>query len=156
MLNEIRQFGRERAEKDGELTAMQERHATWCADLVSRFDVEAAGPHQWDGLRRLRPEHANLGSALDQFSAARAAPRRPGHGHEAGPYWSACGLLDEARHWLELRLAAGSGSAEQRGLAMALAARFAVLQNDRPAARDLIDAGSPPRPLPTPSGRAAR
>ena len=143
MLNEIRQFGRERAEKDGELTAMQERHATWCADLVSRFDVEAAGSHQWEWLHRLRLEHANLGSALDQVSAA------PG-GAETGLvmatrldlYWSACGLLDEARHWLELRLAAGSGSAEQRGRAMALAARFAVLQNDRPAARDLIARGA--------------
>ena len=37
MLGEIRQFGLERAEKDGELHGMQERHATWCAELASRF-----------------------------------------------------------------------------------------------------------------------
>ena len=41
MLTDVRQFGLERAEKDGELEGMQERHATWCAGLVSRFDVEA-------------------------------------------------------------------------------------------------------------------
>ena len=46
-------------------------------------------------------------------------------------YWSACGFLDEARHWLELALATGAGTPEERALAMAVAARFAVLQHDR-------------------------
>src|SRR4029077_8254233 len=31
MLTDIRAFGLERAEKDGELHGMQERHASWCA-----------------------------------------------------------------------------------------------------------------------------
>ncbi len=142
MLTDIRQFGLERAEKDGELHGMQERHATWSAELVSEFDTVAGGPHQADWLGRLRVEHANLRSALEHFAQAP-------DGADAGLvmtrkldlYWSASGLLDEARHWLEVELAAGVGTAEERGLALALAARFAVLQNDRPSARELLDRG---------------
>ena len=143
MLADIRQFGLERAEKDGELHGMQERHATWCAELVSEFDAVAGGPHQPDWLRRLRLEQGNLHSALEHFAEAP-------DGADAGLvmarrldlYWSACGLLDEARHWLELELAAGAGTAQERALALALAARFAVLQNDRPSARELLDRGN--------------
>ena len=60
MLTDIRQFGLERAEKDGELHGMRERHATWCAELVSRFEDNTCGPHQPEWLRLLRLEHANL------------------------------------------------------------------------------------------------
>jgi non-specific serine/threonine protein kinase len=56
-------------------------------------------------------------------------------------YWSASGLLDEARHWLEIGLASGTGTPQERSLAMAVAARFAVLQHDRPRARELIEEG---------------
>ncbi len=143
MLADVREFGLERAEKDGELHGMQERHATWYAELVSQFDVVAGGSHQPEWLRRLRLEHANLSSALEHFAQAP-------EGADAGLvmarrldlYWSACGLLDEARHWLELELAAGAGTSSERGLAMALAARFAVLQNDRSSARELLDRGN--------------
>jgi non-specific serine/threonine protein kinase len=143
LLTDVREFGLERAEKDGELHGMQERHASWCAELVSRFDTAARGPDQPGWLGRLRPEKANLQSALEHFAEAP-------DGADAGLvmatrldlYWSACGLLDEARHWLELELAAGAGTAQERGLAMALAARFAVLQNDRSSARDLLDRGN--------------
>ncbi len=57
-------------------------------------------------------------------------------------YWSACGLLDEARHWLQVGLASGAGSRQERALALAVAARFAVLQNDRLRARALIEEGT--------------
>ena len=51
MLADIRQFGLERAEKAGELHGVQQRHAIWCAELVSRFDDDACGPHQPAWLR---------------------------------------------------------------------------------------------------------
>ena len=57
-------------------------------------------------------------------------------------YWSGCGLLDEARHWLQLALATGAGTPQERALALAVAARFAVLQNDRPQAEALIEEGT--------------
>ena len=70
MLTDIRHFGLERAEKDGERHGMQQRHATWFADLVSRFDDDACGPHQIDWLRRLRLEHPNLRTAMAYFAGA--------------------------------------------------------------------------------------
>ena len=86
MLTDIRQFGLERAEKDGELHGMQERHATWGAELVSRFDDEVCGPDQPDWLRRLRLEHANLRAALDYFAGGgRGCRGRLGDGTQARP-----------------------------------------------------------------------
>ena len=143
MLTDIRQFGLERAEKDGELRGMQERHATWCAELVSRFDAEACGPHQPEWLRLLRLEDGNLRAALGYVAgSAEGAAAGLVMARKLDLYWSACGLLDEARHWLELALATGAGTPQERALAMAVAARFAVLQHDRIRARELVDEGT--------------
>ena len=143
MLTDIRQFGLERAEKDGELRGMQERHATWCADLVSRFSAEAGGPHQPDWLRLLRLDDVNLRAALGYVAGS---PEGAAAGlvmaRKLDLYWSACGFLDEARHWLELALATGAGTPEERALAMAVAARFAVLQHDRARASGLVEEGT--------------
>jgi len=142
MLTDIRQFGLERAEKNGELQGIQQRHARWYDELVSRFDRDACGPHQIDWLHRLRLEQANLRTAiahharaLDEAAVAVSVAR------QLDLYWSASGLLDEARHWLEIGLASGTGTPQERALAMAVAARFAVLQHDRRRARELIDEG---------------
>ena len=155
MLTDIRQFGLERAEKDGELHGMQQRHATWCADLVSRFDDDACGPHQIDWLRRLRLEHANLRTAIAYFAgAAEDAGAALVMARKLDLYWSASGLLDEARHWLETGLASGAGKPQERALALAVAARFAVLQNDRLRAQELIDEGNEVATLSTTPGRS--
>ena len=143
MLTDIRQFGQERAEKDGELRGMQERHATWCAELVSRFSAEAGGPRQPDWLRQLRLEDANLRAALSYVAgSAEGAAAGLVMATKLDLYWSACGFLDEARHWLELALATGAGTPEERALAMAVAARFAVLQHDRVRASGLVEEGT--------------
>ena len=122
---------------------MQERHATWCAGLVSRFDIEACGPHQPEWLRLLRLEQANLRTAIDYCTgAADGAAAGLVMATRLDLYWSACGLLDEARHWLERALATGAGTPQERAVAMAVAARFAVLQHDRIRARELVDEGT--------------
>jgi DNA-binding CsgD family transcriptional regulator len=143
MLTEIRQFGLERAEKDGELHGMQERHATWCGDLVSRFDDDVCGPRQRDWLRALRLEHANLRAGLEYFAGTPdGAAAGLAMARKLDLYWSACGLLDEARHWLELGLDSGAGPPRERAMALGVAARFAVLQSDRGRARELVDEGT--------------
>ena len=143
MLTDIRQFGLERAEKDGELHGVQERHATWFADLVSRFDGDVCGPHQTDWLRRLRQEHANLRAAIEHYEAtSEGAAAGLVMARKLDLYWSASGFLDEARHWLEVGLTSGAGTPQERALALAVAARFAVLQNDRLRAKELIDEGN--------------
>ena len=143
MMADIRQFGLERAEKEGELQGLRERLATWCSDLASRFDDDACGPQQPQWLRRLRPEHANMRAAIEYYAtggedaaAGLATARR------LDLYWSASGSLDEARHWLDVGLGSGAGGPQERGPALALAARFALLQNDRVRARELVDEGN--------------
>jgi len=88
-------------------------------------------------------EDANLRAALAYVSGS---PEGAAAGlvmaRKLDLYWSACGLLDEARHWLDLTLATRSGTQEQRALAMAVAARFAVLQHDRSRARQLVEDGT--------------
>jgi predicted ATPase/DNA-binding CsgD family transcriptional regulator len=137
MSADIRQFGLERAEKDGELQGLLERLASWYAELVSRFDDEACGPHQARWLGRLGLEHANLRAAIEYAAAAEGAAAGLVMARRLDLYWSASGSLDEARHWLDLGLSAGAGDPLERGRAFALAARFAVLQNDRLPARQL-------------------
>ena len=143
MLADVRQFGLEQAEKDGELQGLHQRHASWYAELGSRFDKEACGRHQADWLRLLRREHTNLRAAVEYFfgtsgdAAAGLVLAR-----ELDLYWSASGLLDEARHWLDVGLATRAGTPQERAAAMAVAARFAVLQNDRVRARTLVDEGT--------------
>ncbi|MFL6003266.1 MAG: ATP-binding protein [Nocardioides sp.] len=139
----IRQFGLERAEKDGELQGLRERLASWYSDLTSRFEADACGPQQPSWLRRLGPEHANLRAAIEHYALA-------GEDGAAGLamarrldlYWSASGWLDEARHWLDVGLSSGAGETQERGRALALAARFALLQNDRVRARELVGEGT--------------
>jgi predicted ATPase/DNA-binding CsgD family transcriptional regulator len=143
MLADIRQFGLEQAEKEGELNGLKERLATWCSELVSRFDHDACGPQQPHWLRRLRLEHGNLRSAIEYATlSTEGAATGLVMARELDLYWAATGSLDEARHWLGLGLASGAGDPRERGRALALAARFAVLQNDRVRARELVDEGN--------------
>ena len=122
MLADIRQFGLERAEKDGELHGMRERHATWCAELVSRFDDDACGPHQPDWLRRLRPgarEPAGRHRVRTQGPPRRRG--RSGHGDEARPVLVGLRVarrgppLAGGRVGLRCRDAAGASPRDGRG-----------------------------------------
>jgi predicted ATPase/DNA-binding CsgD family transcriptional regulator len=143
MTADIRQFGLERAEKDGELHGLRQRLARWCSDLVLRFEDDACGPQQPHWLRRLRLEHANLRAAIEHYAmAAEGVAAGLAMARRLDLYWSASGSLDEARHWLDVGLASGAGGPQERGRALALAARFALLQNDRMRARELVDAGN--------------
>ena len=121
---------------------MQQRHASWYAELVSRFDEDACGPRQVDWLRRMRLEQANLRTAIAYFAGAAAdSAAALVMATKLDLYWSASGFLDEARHWLETGLDSGAGRPQERALALATAARFAVLQNDRLRAKALIEEG---------------
>ncbi len=119
MLTDIRQFGLERAEKDGELRGMQERHATWCAELVSRFERR--------GLRAAPTGLASAASPGRRQPAGRPRATSRGHPRVPRPAWSWRGSstctgppADSSTRpaiWLELALATGAGTPEERALA---------------------------------------
>ena len=106
--------------------------------------TDACGPHQTDWLRRLRLEHANLRAAIEYFAGAAGGRRgRPGHG--AGSSTCTGPPPDcSTRHATGWRSGwpRGAGTPQERALALAVAARFAVLQNDRLRAEELIDEGN--------------
>jgi non-specific serine/threonine protein kinase len=111
--------------------------------LVEEFSEAAWGPRQPDWLRLLRPEHANLQAALGYLTeTAEGAADAVTMARKLDLYWSASGLLDEGRHWLEIALATGAGTPQERALAMGVAARYAVLQHDRDRATELVQAGT--------------
>ena len=140
---DIRQFGREQAEQDGELDGLRERHWAWCAELAATFCANSAGPDQRSRLSRVHFEQANLQDAIEA-SATRSSSAGTALAitTDLELFWSAAGLLDEARHWFDVALDSGAGAPGQRATAMATAARLAVLQNDRDRARHLVDCGA--------------
>jgi non-specific serine/threonine protein kinase len=65
MLETIREFGRERLEKAGELDRLRDAHADWCLGLVERADADWVSPRQVGWFTRLDREHANVQVAVD-------------------------------------------------------------------------------------------
>ncbi len=114
MLTDIRQFGLERAEKDGDSAECRSGTPPGARSRSPSSTLRHAGRSRLPGCddcawsmptcRRPRtPRHE------------RPMPRsRPGDGGELDLYWSASGLLDEARHWLETGLVTGDGTAQER------------------------------------------
>ncbi len=68
MLADIREFGLERADKDGELHGMQERHATWYGELVGRFDAEVM---RAEAARLATPASAGAGEPAGSADPSR-------------------------------------------------------------------------------------
>ena len=141
MLADIRQFGLERAEKDGELHGLMERLATWFPSWSPVSTTKPAG--------RTKPAGCG-GSPGAREPAGRHRVRRRGSGgrraglviaRELDLCWSASGSLDEARHWLELGLASGTGGPLERG--RALRSRPASPYSRRPTpGPGLVDEGN--------------
>ena len=107
-----------------------------------RFDNEAAGPHQGEWLRRLRLEQANLRAAIGYVTRTRTAPRPASTWRESSTCTGRPGGCSTrpASRWSGLAQVTVRRSSES--LAMAVAARFAVLQHDRIRARELVDEGN--------------
>ena len=93
LLETIRQYAAERLTEAGQETQARQRHAAAFADL-------AASAHDLASLAR---EHDNFRAALD-WSLSGGSQVGPRLALALGDFWLACGLLDEARGWLERAL----------------------------------------------------
>jgi hypothetical protein len=109
LLESLRAYGLDRLAQDGTLEAAHADHLAWCTARV-----EAAAPHlrsadQLPWLDEIDAEHDNLRAAL-----AYAATADPAGGLRLlGPLllaWYFRGRSREARHWIEVLLAADDGS----------------------------------------------
>jgi len=139
MLETLRLFGAARL-SPGEKDAVRRRHRDFFADLVTRCADDWFGPRQAEWLRVLRDEHANLRVAL-QFcvESADEAPAALRMVSDLEGFWIATGWVSEARRWLDLALAHGTGDVVDRCVAARVAAWLALVQVDLEPARELVE-----------------
>jgi predicted ATPase/DNA-binding CsgD family transcriptional regulator len=142
LLDTIREYGRERLAEGGDETALRRRHRDYYLELALRASsgwFSAQGP-LW--RERMRLEHPNLRAALD-FSLSGPGEAETGMYLAAvvGFFWRVSGLLSEGRRWLDRLLALGAEPTLPRAYALWANGMLAVLQNDVPTARSLLDEG---------------
>jgi predicted ATPase/DNA-binding CsgD family transcriptional regulator len=140
MLETIRHFALEQAERHGDAEAARARHAAWLVDLAeaSRAAVDTADEGAW--FDRLEIEHDNLRAALtwlaqrgDRLLCLRLATA-------LRSFWFVRGHFSEGRGWMERALAMeGEEPFPIWAEAMAGCGTLAYHQGDRPRARDLGD-----------------
>ena len=166
MLETIRQYGWEQLVESGEDARVLRRHRDFFVDLGERLHKDWFGPDQAEILARLRAEHTNLLTALDQRGETVAAavtsgwdgrpmPRPSAGNHvpsESGGqqaalalagallfHWVAGGFLGEGRRQLERALAMAPEPTAERGRALVAAAYVAQMQFDLAAADRWLD-----------------
>ena len=105
LLETVRQYAWQLAERAGEARDVRERHLAWCVALAREADVQLQGVHQAAWMGRLEREHDNLRAALAWSSAPERGPavdplaglRLAGH---VARFWLVHGHLGEGRRWL--------------------------------------------------------
>ncbi|MEU8384476.1 LuxR C-terminal-related transcriptional regulator [Streptosporangium sp. NPDC048865] len=149
LLETIREYGRERLVASGREDALRRLHRDHYRRLAAEAYAARFGPLQVSWLGRLNLDHANLRTALEYCLG------EPGEASVALDmaadllyHWTTSHYLREGRHWLDLSLRCGAGSAEARGRALWSDSWLAIIQADIvPAAAMLEEAerlgGSP-------------
>jgi non-specific serine/threonine protein kinase len=135
----LREYGRDRlAELDQ--TTVRARHRDWCRDLIERAEAGWFGPNQVELFARLRLEHANLRAALS-FCLTESGESDIGLAMAGALrfYWLMTGMLVEGRHWIDGLLAVPGNTGPVRLKALHVDAHLAIVLNDLPAARLLLD-----------------
>ncbi len=142
LLQSLRAYGAERLGPNGRRRCA-ERHLSWTEHLALTVGRDWFGPRQTTLFHRLRREHADLAVGLDAATSQPAgAPRALLVLVALEPWWVVAGHVTDARHWLAVALRHGTGSAEERARAHALAAFLATLQGDLEDAHEALDSGS--------------
>ena len=111
LLETLREYGRERLQKEGSLARFQDRHATYFADWAAKAEPEISGGDQSVWLVRLTEEHDNLRRALqreiEQSDGAQALRMT----RALWRFWWTLGYWDEGRRRLEAVLAMPAATA---------------------------------------------
>ncbi|MER7079849.1 ATP-binding protein [Saccharopolyspora kobensis] len=136
----LREYGQDKLEEFGELTAIRQRHLTWFSDLAGRFAADWIGPDQVAWMQRLRKEQGNLRTALQNAAAdPETAGTALGMATDLWQYWVIRGLNGEARHWLEQVLANTPREVPERVRALRVSAWFALLHGDLDNVQSILE-----------------
>ncbi|WP_245646968.1 ATP-binding protein [Microtetraspora niveoalba] len=138
LLDTIREYGRGCLRELGEEERGLKRHHDHFLELTRGFENEWFGADQIGWYERMLLEHANVRAALD-FGLARHEERRSALELVADlwPWWAACGLLREGRHYLERALRLNGEASPDRIRALWACGHIASGQGDLDGTRRL-------------------
>jgi non-specific serine/threonine protein kinase len=144
MLETIREFGLEQLAESGEEGLIRQRHAAYYLCLAEQIEPHVAGndpaPGSW--LDLLEQDHGNLRAALTWAERTGDVETSLRLGAALAWFWHSRGYLTEGRGWLARALGKGAGTPGSiRAKAVGRAAWLAILQDDVPGCRCLVEEG---------------
>ena len=131
MLDTLREYAHEQLKANGELPAMQQRHASFFLGLAEQAEPALTGPEQVAWLDRLEQEHDDIRAALRWCAETGDDETALRLGGALWRFWSTRGYLSEGRQWLESALA--------RSAAVPPTARAKALNGAGNLAREMRD-----------------
>ena len=133
LLESLRQYGAEQAEKTGASHTLRSRHREFFLKLAEQAEPELTGSDQAAWLDRLELEHGNLRAALQWCEVAKdCATQGLRMASLLTPFWDLRGYYREGRDTLAglLELTASSEPAAERARALRSAGTLAWWQSD--------------------------
>ncbi len=145
LLETIREYGLDRLQAAGELTAAQQAHASYYLQLAEEAWPYQFGPEQDIWFQRLEQESANMRAAFDWF-VGQASDQDVAMALRLGRalvrFWTVHGYWSQGRNLLEKALAIHvSVAAPIRAKSIASAAMLVSFQGDYDRAEELLKEG---------------
>ncbi|MDN4614612.1 DUF4062 domain-containing protein [Leifsonia sp. F6_8S_P_1B] len=103
----VREYARERLEKEGGLGSARDAHAEYFRALAARAEADLKGTGQREWMQRLGDERDNLRAAERHLLGSRDWDRAAELAYRLYLYWWVTGLLGEVRTWMDEPLASG-------------------------------------------------
>ncbi|MFC0446868.1 protein kinase domain-containing protein [Rhodococcus jostii] len=100
MLETVRAYGREKAQKSGEYPELRRRHRDWVERLAVEAESEWIGSRQLALIARLGREQPNIREALE-FCVSDSPEIGLRIAAALYPFWLSRGLFGEGRRWLD-------------------------------------------------------
>lgn len=143
LLETVRDYGRDKAEKSGDYQALRRRHRDWYEKLALTAEAEWVSSQQLKWIARLGREQSNLREAmtlcLSEDTDAESGLRIVAALY---PFWLTRGKLTEGRYWLDRALACHPRQPTvTRVKALYYSSVLSELQGDIPAATALVEEG---------------
>nr|WP_218681017.1 protein kinase [Rhodococcus qingshengii] len=101
LLETLRAYGREKAQRNGAYHDLRLRHRDWFLQLVQVAENEFIGPRQVDWITRINREQPNLREAMEFCLAQNETETGLQIATSVSIFWGQRGLLHEARSWLD-------------------------------------------------------
>jgi serine/threonine-protein kinase PknK len=130
LLETLREYGKTRVADTADNHLLRRRHADWYRRLVEDAETEWFGPHQVEWIHRLTRDMPNIREAL-QYTLTESPEGTLQMVGSIRHMWMTGAMVPEARHWIDLALAATPAQpSEPRVRALCAAAVVADFQHD--------------------------